>query len=70
MQIRVKLDKPILWDGRHPRIFQKEFIYKHDPNDDEDISHRLAGIATNLSHAIIHKGVKKVSMEVVDEKNN
>ena len=67
MKIRVKLDKPILWNCGHPRVLEKDFIWEHNPNDDEDISHRLAGIATNLTHAMVYKGVKKVSLEVVDE---
>ena len=70
MKIRVKLDKPIVWRASTNPLIEKDFIWEHDPNDDEDISHRLAGIATNLTHAIVYQGVKKVSMEVVDGKNN
>jgi hypothetical protein len=65
MKIRVKLDKPISWSLGDNAIIEKDFIWEHDPNDDEDISHRLAGIATNLTHAMIHKGVKKISLEVI-----
>ena len=67
MKVRVKLDKPIVWRASTNHIIEKEFIYEHDPNDDEDISHRLVGITSNLINAMMYQGVKKVSLEVVDE---
>ena len=67
MKVRVKLDKPIVWRASTNPLIEKEFIWEHSPSDDEDISHRLAGIATNLTHAMVYQGVKKFSLEVVDE---
>ena len=67
MKVRVKLDKPIVWRASTNPSIEKEFLYEHDPNDDEDISHRLVGIASNLINAMMYQGVKKVSLEVVDE---
>tara|TARA_R110002096_G_scaffold341101_2_gene534167 strand:- start:431 stop:649 length:219 start_codon:yes stop_codon:yes gene_type:complete len=67
MKVRVKLDKPIVWRASTNPIIEKEFIYEHDPNDDEDISHRLVGITSNLINAMMYQGVKKFSLEVVDE---
>jgi hypothetical protein len=67
MKVRVKLDKPILWRGGEDEMISKDFIFEHNPNDENDLGTQLAMIATSSTHAMMYKGVKKFSLEVVDE---